>query len=104
MNGINEGRNQNHYQQAPNTSSSSVNKDMTTEVFCTFIENNISVRKEKLAQSSVSVKKEDIMIENRVLSPELATMKGIQGHIKRTQIERKKRSAENNYIKDQFWV
>ena len=77
---------------------------MTTEVFCTFIENNISVRKEKLAQSSVSVKKEDIIIENRVLSPELATMKGIQGHIKRTQIERKKRSAENDYIKDQFWV
>ena len=92
------------------SSSSNVGKnvsDMTTDVFCEFIENNIRSRRERLAQSSVSLNEERIksnVIENRVLSTELASMKGIHSHIKRTQIERKKRSDENNYQRDQFWV
>lgn len=91
-----------------NSSSGSIDKnvsDMTIDSFCAFIENNIRSRRERLAHNSALLNEKKInVIENRVLSKELASMKGIHGHIKRTQIERKKRSDENDYRKDQFWV
>ena len=105
---ITESNSDSNNNNSSSSSSSSINKnvsDMTIDSFCTFIENNIRSRRERLAHNSALLNEKKInVIENRVLSKELASMNGIHGHIKRTQIERKKRSDENDYRKDQFWV
>ena len=79
--------------------------EMNVEDFCVFIENNIKSRRERMNQSSESVGEDRMnVVENRLLSNDLASMKGIHNHIKRVQIEKKKRSDENDYRKEQFWV